>query len=226
MKRSSEGEVGGAVGRALRRLSHLALGAIIVVYLFPERIYGLPRGFYIVLFFTILPLTIEYFRIKRGVVFTGLREHEKSRVASYAWFCQGVVISILFFPQQIAAPAIVAAAAADPLMGEVRRLSRGSALLAGFLLSAAVFFLYGYSLPLSALSGALVVLGELLEVRGVVRLREEALGGEGAGLPFKTDDDFTTVLVPVVLLALLYHFLPNLFPGALLKPSAPFTSLP
>lgn len=219
-------EVGGAAGRALRRLSHIALGAIIIVYLFPERILGLPRGLYIVLFFTLLPLTIEYVRIKRGAVFLGLREHEKGRVASYAWFCQAVVISILFFPQQVAAPVIVSAAIADPLMGEVRRLSRGGALLTGFLASAVVFYLYGYNLPLAALSGVLVVAGELLEVRGVVCLRSDALNRRFEGVPFKTDDDLTTVLVPGVILAVLYHFLPALFPGALFGPSAPFTSLP
>ena len=93
-------------GLSIRRVYHLFFGLVIIYYIFPSTIFGIPTYIYFITFFLIIPLCIEVIRLNKGILFLGLHDHERDHLASYVWFCLGANILILFFPQQIAAPCI------------------------------------------------------------------------------------------------------------------------
>jgi hypothetical protein len=107
--------------RILRRAFHLA-GAGILVY------YVLPPGLFVVLttrelLFAGLAgvLVIEAVRLVGRVEVPTLRDYERSRIASYAWYGVALVAAIVLFPEPVAVSVVLGTAVVDPLVGELRR---------------------------------------------------------------------------------------------------------
>jgi dolichol kinase len=155
---------------------------------------------------------IESVRLKYGVVFLGLREHERHRVASYLWFTSGAVLLIAVFPQQIAVPCILAAAIGDPVIGETRRFRRRFAFSLGFLSCFLIFLLFGYPILLAVIAGGVTFIAESFEIEVQWGLREDLFKSRSRGrvskyrklfdLVFKTDDDFVMQVVPAIIIGI------------------------
>jgi hypothetical protein len=197
-------------GLFFRRVFHLLFALVIIYYLFPKTLFGIPMYIYFIILFFILPLLIETIRLKKGLLFPGLHEHERNHVASYLWFSFGATILILFFPQQIAAPCIVATALGDPVIGMTKPYRRR------FMVSIAIF------------AAGVTFIAESFEFKIRVRLRPNLFWSRSkkklSGIQsffdflFRTDDDFIMQIIPAVVLYLLFLILPNLAPPQLLHP--------
>jgi hypothetical protein len=220
-------EVENLKGVVVRRILHASLGLILLYYLFPDKVYGIPKYFLIIILFIILPLTIDLIRLSRKKLVLGLREHERERIASYVWFTSGAVLLIIFFPQQIAAPCILAAAIGDPMLGITRNLRRRYTFTINYLIIFFIFFLFLYPLYLIVLFAAGVVLvSEAVEFRVQWRLRGHLFYSRSKDTVskynkffeflFKTDDDFMMQVIPAVILFLVFNLIPIGMPPELI----------
>jgi dolichol kinase len=215
-------------GLFFRRVFHLLFALVIIYYLFPKTLFGIPMYIYFIILFFILPLLIETIRLKKGLLFPGLHEHERNHVASYLWFSFGATILILFFPQQIAAPCIVATALGDPVIGMTKPYRRRFMVSITFLICLTVFIIFKYTFFLAIFAAGVTFIAESFEFKIRVRLRpnlfwsrsKKKLSGTQSFFDFlfRTDDDFIMQIIPAVVLYLLFLILPNLAPPQLLHP--------
>ena len=214
-------------GIVLRRVLHASLGLILLYYLFPDTVYGIPKYILIILLFIVIPLTIDLIRLSRKKLVLGLREHERERIASYVWFTSGAVLLIIFFPQQIAAPCILAAAIADPMLGITRNLRRRYTFSINYLIIFFIFFLFLYPLYLMIIIAAgIVLISEAVEFRVQWRLRPHLFYSRSKHkvsrynkffeFLFKTDDDFMMQVIPAVILFLVFNLVPIGMPPELI----------
>jgi dolichol kinase len=156
---------------------------------------------------------IDYGRI-RGEFdhqrFFGLRGYEKGRPASYLYFGIGLLLLLVFFPQQIAIPCILCASFTDPLIGESRYyLGKKRAYALGFVVSMSFFILVWYRaewwvmLMVALLGASGAVIGEAKKLRLI-------------------DDDFMIQILPALLLTLVWQVLlligKNVLPAPLILP--------
>ena len=66
-----------------------------------------------------LSLLVEAQRLRGRISLPEVREHEKTRVASYIYYMAGCLLTVLFFPEMIAAVAILFLALGDTVSGLV-----------------------------------------------------------------------------------------------------------
>lgn len=215
-------------GIFLRRVFHLLFALVIVYYLFPDTLFGIPIYIYLVIIIFIVPLCIETYRLNKGFLFTGLHEHEKNHVASYLWFTSGSTFLIIFFPQQIAAPCIVATALGDPIIGLTKPYRRRFMVSITFLICLTVFILFKYEILLAFFAAAVAFIAESFEFKIRMRLRPNLFWSRSKkrlsnyrkffNFLFRTDDDFIMQLLPAVVLFIVFLIFPNLMPPKLLHP--------
>ncbi len=215
-------------GTFLRRSLHSLSALIIIFYLFPATIFGVPSYLYMILFLIIVPLTIETIRLNKNTLIIGLHDYERDHVASYMWLTFGATILILFFPQQIAAPCIVATAFGDPAIGLTKPYRRRFMVLITFFICLAVFIVFKYFLLVALFAAALTFIAESFEFKIRVRLRPNLFWSRSKrkfstlksffNFLFRTDDDFTMQLIPALILFLFFLIMPELMPPQILHP--------
>jgi hypothetical protein len=173
----------------------------------------------------VVPLIIEMIRIRRGRLLPGQREHEKRAVGSYAWALWASMAILLVMPQEIAVPVIIIYTLADPVIGEIRSWKKWLVIPLGLTFTIIMFIVFGYHPALAAYAAVFMVIGEALEIKGVLRLRPELYKlywksnfKEKYKLPFRTDDNASTQIVPALGLGLVYIFYPTWFPDPWLTP--------
>jgi dolichol kinase len=198
----------------VRRLLHLSLGLILVYYLFPKLIFGVPKEWYVVILFMVLPITLEIIRILTKGTFYGMRKHEKGHVASYVWFTSGAVILIVLFPQSIAAPCILAAAIGDPVLGATRDLRRRHTFSITYMVIFLIFYLFHYHLVIGFVAAGIVLISESVEFRIKWQLRPHLFYSRSQKkvsrykrffeVLFRTDDDFMMQIIPALSLLVIF----------------------
>jgi hypothetical protein len=211
-----------------RKILHLLFALVIIYYLLPSTIFQVPTYIIVVVLFIILPFSIETYRLRRGIIFTGLHEHEKDHIASYAWFTLGATVLLLFFPQQIAAPCIVATALGDPVIGMTKRYRRRIMVSVTFLICLMVFILFRYYIIVALFAAGVTIIAESFEFRIRIRLRPNLFWSRSRrelsnlksffDFIFRTDDDFMMQIIPAVTLAILFFVFPDLMPERILHP--------
>lgn len=102
---------------------HVGLVFSLVYYLMPVDlpVLGLRRWVLLIGFIAVI-LGFEVYRLRKNMVFLGLRPHEKNQIASFAYAATGLVMVMWLFPHEIAAVSVIGLALIDPLLGELRRL--------------------------------------------------------------------------------------------------------
>jgi dolichol kinase len=212
----------------IRRVFHVVASLAVVYYFFGNTFFGIPKDVLIFFALSVVPLTIEIIRLKFDLSILGIRDHEKSRIASYVWFTHGSLLLILITPQQIAAPVILAASIGDPIIGEIRRFRRSIAFSVGILICVVVFLIFRYPVPFAIFAGVVCFLSEATEFgfRWSLRpdlfysrhLHRESWLVRFSSFVTKTDDDFTMQFFPGLVLLIIYTLNPGWFPEPLIKP--------
>jgi type III secretory pathway component EscS len=165
----------------------------LVYYLIPDEVQGVDKRVGLIVLLAIV-LAFEALRLWRHWTFLGMRDYESGRMSAFAWASIGLTFTFLFFPLELAAPAVTGMALTDPLIGELRR--RKSQLYpllpAAFYLALvlAIFIaLMGWSWPILLAS----LVGTVLAI-GVEKVRTKYV-----------DDDFLMMVVPLLgMAAVLY----------------------
>ena len=212
----------------IRRIFHVVASLAVLYYFFGNTFLGIPKDILVFLCLSVIPLTIEIIRLKYDLGLLGIRDHEKTRIASYVWFTHGSLLLILITPQQIAAPIILAASIGDPIIGEIRRFRRSIAFSVGILICVVVFIIFRYPIPFAIFAGAVCFLSEATEFgfRWSLRpdlfysrhLHRESWLVRFSSFVTKTDDDFTMQFFPGLVLLIIYTLNPGWFPEPLIKP--------
>lgn len=209
----------------IRRIIHLGSGSVVLFYLFPGQFLYLPMKLWLIILFGIIPLFIEIIRLKKGWLLPGQREHEKETLGSYAWALWASMAIMLVLPQVIALPVIIIYTLADPIIGEIRSWKKWLVVPIGLTFTTFLFIVFGYHPVLGVYAGGFMLIGEALEIVGTLRLRPELYKlyrnsnfSDNFLLPFKTDDNASTQLVPALALGLVYIFHTAWFPEPWLSP--------
>lgn len=212
----------------IRRIFHVVASLAVIYYFFGDTFLGIPKDILIFLSLSVIPLTIEIIRLKFDLRLLGIRDHEKTQIASYVWFTHGSLLLILITPQQIAAPVILAASIGDPIIGEIRRFRRSIAFSVGILICVVVFIIFRYPFPFAIFAGVVCFLSEATEFgfRWSLRpdlfysrhLHKESWLVRFSSFVTKTDDDFTMQFFPGLVLLIIYTLNPSWFPEPLIKP--------
>ncbi|MED5268027.1 MAG: hypothetical protein VYB00_04320 [Candidatus Thermoplasmatota archaeon] len=198
--------VGGDYGHIFRRLIHVSMALIpVLYYAYGEEISSqlnlAPQEF--VSLTCVAILLVEAIRLKSGIVIVGQREYEASQISAMAWGTFAVSIALLMAPTMgrdgiqagvFGIPIILGLCIVDPVMGEVKRRTSGlrTAILVGGAASYAIWMsctLY-LDTPLiaTAILAPLTVIGELPSTNVI-------------------DDNATMVLIPLAGAILLNPFL-------------------
>jgi len=208
-----------------RRGIHLVSGIVVIYYLFPERFFFFPRQFWLVICLGLIPMFMEYLRLKKGVLFLGQRPHEQKTVGAYAWSLWGSTAIMLILPQNVAVPVILIYQFADPIISVLRAWKKWSVFPVGFLSIWIMLLVFGFDPVLAGIAAITMMIGESTELKGVLRIRPEIIKlynvkehTDTWTFKFKSDDDGTTQLVPAFLLGLVYLLYPSAFPGPWLYP--------
>jgi hypothetical protein len=180
----------------VRRLSHALIALAPLYYAIPEDLpyIGLRRWVLLIAFFVAVSM-FEAMRLWKGIMFLGLRPHERDQIASFAWAAAGITIVLWLFPHEIATAALIGMAIVDPLIGELRNstdariavtVSSGVYLLLGIsalLLSGEMSFLFAGAL--ACVGAAVAIASENLEIKHI-------------------DDDFLMAVLPAVAMTALW----------------------
>ena len=204
-----EHSVGGFGGHAFRRLTHVSMAAIPLIYytrgddLTGYFSVGLDE---LVSYVFILVLVIETVRLRFGIVIVGQREYESKQISAFAWGAFAVCLALLVTGMEPFAsgsgiksgiygiPLIFGLTFVDPLMGEIKRQKQDMrlAIITGLAASYAIWigcsFWLGTPLWTCILLAPLTVLGELPRIKYI-------------------DDNATMILLPLAAMLLLSPFL-------------------
>jgi len=208
------------VGKFFRRFMHLATGASVIYYLVPHTVLGIPREGLVIICYFFLPVLVEFIRNKKGLVWSGLREHERGQLASYFWFLWATGTTLLFFPQFIAAPLILATAIGDVFIGETRPLRRRYNWGGSTLVMSAIFIPFWvttdtwYMIFMCLVAGGLMFLVENLKITLDMSVRQDFFFSRSrkvtselaskARMSLHLDDDLLLQLVPALLFSMLF----------------------
>jgi dolichol kinase len=179
-------------GHVLRRLVHMSSPIFLVYYWLPEPMWAGGPGRQLGLVFALLVvLVFESIRMTKQLKIIGMRPYESSRMSAAAWAGIALVIAFLFFPFEVAAPAIFGMAWIDPLCGELRK--RNSHLYPN-LPKVSYFALV-----------AIIITAEIGLSIGVVvaavLAAQVAISVEKTKTRF-LDDDFTMLVIPLIVIAI------------------------
>ena len=204
-----EHSVGGSGGHAFRRLTHVAMAAIpLIYYISGDDIadYFSVELDELVSYVFLLVLVIEAVRLRFGIVIVGQREYESKQISAFAWGAFAVCLALLVTGMEPFAsgsglrsgiygiPLIFGLTFVDPLMGEIKRqkqdmsLAITTGLAASYAIWVGCSFWLGTPLWTCILLAPLTVLGELPRVKYI-------------------DDNATMILLPLAGLLLLSPFL-------------------
>jgi len=106
--------------RVWRRVLHAICAGALFYYLLPEGIFVVAPKDVVLVAALIAVLLLELLRHLAGLELPTIRPYEHERVASYAFFAVAIVVTILVFPEAIAAAVVLGTALVDPLVGEMR----------------------------------------------------------------------------------------------------------
>jgi len=181
---------------AVRRLTHVLIAFAPLYYSIPVDLpyVGLRRWVLLIAFFAAVSM-FEAIRLWKGITFLGLRPHERTQIASFAWAAAGITLVLWLFPHEIATAALIGMAIVDPLIGELRNsidariavpVSSGVYLvlcISALLLSSEMSFLFAGAL--ASVGAAVAIASENLEIKYV-------------------DDDFLMAVLPAVAMTALW----------------------
>jgi len=181
---------------AVRRLTHVFIAFAPLYYSIPVDLpyVGLRRWVLLIAFFVAVSM-FEAIRLWKGITFLGLRPHERTQIASFAWAAAGITLVLWLFPHEIATAALIGMAIVDPLIGELRNsidarmavpVSSGVYLvlcISALLLSSEMSFLFAGAL--ASVGAAVAIASENLEIKYV-------------------DDDFLMAVLPAVAMTALW----------------------
>ncbi len=175
----------------VRRIIHGLIALAPLYYLFPIELtsFGLKRWMLLVAFLGAI-MAFEIVRLAKGITFFGMRPHEKTQIASFAWAAAGIVITLWLFPQEVASVAIVGMALVDPLAGEMRRAAFKDRNSVSISLVAYLVLAFSMLLAISDFDSmgclGMAAVGAML-----------AIPSEWFEVPY-VDDDFLMMVVPAV----------------------------
>ena len=200
-----EHSIGGFGGHTFRRLTHISMFIIpIIYYTMGENIASnLNLNIdQLVSIICISILILEIIRLKFGIVVIGQREYESSQMSALAWGALSVSLVFLITPSGdtggiksglYGIPIIFGLTFVDPLMGEIKRQMKDikMAIVIGLICSYFIWFSCSYFLQtpiiLSIFLAPLTVLGEIPPVKYI-------------------DDNATMILFPLVAMVILLPF--------------------
>ncbi len=204
-----EHSVGGFGGHAFRRLTHVSMAAIPLIYytsgddVAGHFSVGLDE---LVSYVFFLVLVIEAVRLRYGIIIECQSEYESKHISAFAWGAFAVCLALLVTGMEPFAsgsglksgiygiPLIFGLTFVDPLMGEIKRqkqdmrLAITTGLAASYAIWVGCSFWLGTPLWACILLAPLTVLGELPRVKYI-------------------DDNATMILFPLAGLLLLSPFL-------------------
>jgi len=203
----------------LRRGIHLISGLVVIYYLFPDTFLYLPGKLWLIILLGLVPLLIELIRLRGGLLLFGQRGYEKTNIGSFAWALWASGALMLVLPQQIALPVILIYTVMDPVISEIRLWRKWLVLPVGGFITVILFVLFDYNILLAVYGSLFMVAGEATEIIGKIQFRPELFKiyrtssfRENLMIPFKTDDNATTQILPGMALGSLYIFYPQWFP--------------
>lgn len=119
---------GGAVGHWWRRLIHLSIALLPILY---YKWGEVAAGFFhlspiqLVLVILLINVVLESGRLYFGLILWGHRERERKQISSLAWGILSIGLVLILAPGPLfAVPIIWSCAIADPILGELRRYSQ------------------------------------------------------------------------------------------------------
>ena len=178
--------------RILRRLFHLAGVAVLAYYVLPPQFFLVLPTESVLVLALIAVLAIELVRLLGGVEVPTIREYERRRMASYAWYGIALVVAVLIFPKPVAIAVVLGTALVDPLIGELRQSAAAYArwypwlpVLVYLALAVLPLMWYGWGPVRSAAAAA---------VAGVVAVAVER------PKVAEVDDDLAMTILPAVVL--------------------------
>ncbi len=227
--------------RLLRRFMHIAMSSCLIYYLLPGFIFGIHRVVWMLAVLLTVPITVDSIRLRRDRLYFGMREHERERFASYVWFFIGSAFLMAFFPQEVAAPLILAVAVGDVVLGETRRFRRRYAYGITYLTCTSFFVIYGYPVVdwvapdpsalrilLTLFAGGITTIAETVELEIKWGIRDDFFRSRSKDemsryrryfdLIFKFDDDFLMQVIPAIVLGMIWVVAPSLFPPPKIAP--------
>ena len=182
--------------RFVRRAMHAGVALAPLYYLLPV---DLPvinlRRWVLLIVFIMAILVFEVIRLREGIIFLGLRPHEKTQIASFVWAAEGVTFVLWLFPHDVASAVLIGMAFVDPLSGELRSSK------VGFVLMLAISMIVYFSICAAALLLAgdrSFLVAMVLSISGTLL----AVGSEQPKIPY-IDDDFLMLTVPAIGMGLL-----------------------
>ncbi len=181
-------------GHILRRLVHICSPIFLIYYWLPDPLWvGGPGRQVGLVFALLLTMAFEAYRMSSHLQIVGMRPYESNRMSAAAWAGIALVFAFLFFPIQVAAPAVFGMAWIDPLCGELRKhkspLYPNFPKVAYFVLALAIM-----TATVGLSVGALIAAGLSALV---------AISVEKTNTRF-LDDDFTMLVIPLLVIAIVF----------------------
>ena len=99
----------------------MGAAAVLLYFVLPSRFFILLETRDVLLLALVGVLGIEAVRLLGAVEVPTIREYERRRVASYAWYGVALVAAVLLFPETVAIAVVLGTAFVDPVIGELRR---------------------------------------------------------------------------------------------------------
>lgn len=181
-------------GHVLRRLVHVSSPIFLIYYWLPEPLWAGGPGRQVGLVFALfVTLVFESIRMAKQLNIIGMRPYESNRMSAAAWAGIALVIAFLFFPLEVAAPAVFGMAWIDPLCGELRK--HKSPLYPNFPKVA-------YFVLVLAIMTATVGLSIGVLIAAVLSALV-AISVEKVNTRF-LDDDFTMLVIPLIVIAFVF----------------------
>lgn len=191
---------GGTLGHIFRRLIHLSIAIIPIVY------YSLAGPFlhlfgfsphYVIWVLMVCSIVFEVWRLRAGFILPGHRHHERHYPASFFWGTLSICLVLLFVPggtpdgEAFAVPIIWGCAFGDPIIGELRSRDYSAYFVApiGMLVILLVWWFAAYWFGISWWWG--VVMAPL------------TVAVEWPKIPY-IDDNMTMLIAPLALILLLH----------------------
>ena len=190
--------------RVYRRLLHGIGAAILFYYVLPSHLIGWFTPADLLLLGLALVLVLEALRWTVGVELPTIREYERKRIASYTFYAVALVAAVLLFPRPVVFVVVLGTALVDPLIGELRLSDRWRGTYPWF--PGVVYVLLGTTALLLGSHWPAFAAVTFSGIAAVV-----ALAAERPKFP-AVDDDLAMTLAPAVVLLLLLHFAPGVFP--------------
>jgi len=181
-------------GHVLRRLVHMMAPLSLVYYVLPEPLWpGAPSNQVLLLILLEGILVFEVLRLHYRWHIIGIRDYEYNRISAATWAALAMVVTLLLFPLQLAAPAIVGMAFVDPLIGELRRHKSKlypSVPTVVYLVLVLAILWYFFGLNTTVVLASAVATGLAISIE---RVRTKYM-----------DDDFLMTVVPLLGMAVIF----------------------